>query len=263
MKRIQLFELEDAPWFPAWLREAMTLVLATMHRGLKTSRMIQPLLEKGLSASRTRRIVDLCSGGGGPMLDAHAELRKQFPDLQLLLTDLYPNEKVRTLIAARKDPQVSYHAQPIDAARVDAGLDGLRTMVGCFHHMPVDVAKAILRDAATSRRPLCIFELSDNSTPTALWWTAIPFVFILTLVITPWVRPLRWGQLFFTYVVPIIPLCVAFDGAASNPRTYTPDDLRELVADLESDHYHFEIGVLRKPGLPGGMSYLLGLPISN
>ena len=36
MKRIQLFELEDYPWFPHWLRACLTRLMVVMHQLLGT-----------------------------------------------------------------------------------------------------------------------------------------------------------------------------------------------------------------------------------
>ncbi len=47
-------------------------------------------------------------------------------------------------------------------------------------------------------------------------------------------------QLVFTYIVPIIPLCFAWDGAVSYARTYTLDDLDELLSGLRSEDYRWE-----------------------
>ena len=64
MKRIHLFEFEDFPWFPGWLRECMTLYIVTMHRLLRTDSALAPLLVRALKRSSTQQIVDLGSGGG-------------------------------------------------------------------------------------------------------------------------------------------------------------------------------------------------------
>jgi hypothetical protein len=61
-------------------------------------------------------------------------------------------------------------------------------------------------------------------------------------------------------VIPILPLIIAWDGVASNARTYTVSDLHELVADLQSDQYRWEIATIKAGLAPGRMIYLLGLP---
>ena len=108
-----------------------------------------------------------------------------------------------------------------------------------------------------SKEPICIYEISNNSHPTFLWWMEIPIIFIMALVITPFVRPLTWKQLIFTYLIPIIPLCFAWDGAVSNVRTYTLEDLDILLEGLESENYKWEKGKIKKKA---NKIYLLGIP---
>ena len=55
----------------------------------------------------------------------------------------------------------------------------------------------------------------------------------------------------------------AWDGAASNARTYTPDDVRELLAGHDTPGYRFEIGSHRVGHLPGKCSYVLGFPVGS
>jgi len=100
-------------------------------------------------------------------------------------------------------------------------------------------------------------EISDNSYPKALWWMAIPFNFLTCLFITPLVKPLTWQQLVFTYLIPVIPLCFAWDGAVSNARTYTLDDMDVLLEGLHSKSYRWEKGTIHGRSK---MLYLLGLP---
>ncbi len=82
-------------------------------------------------------------------------------------------------------------------------------------------------------------------------------IFLLAFFLTPFARPLTWRQLVFTYLLPVIPLCFAWDGAVSNARTYTLEDLDHLLAGLETDDYKWEKG--RITGKARKL-YLLGLP---
>jgi hypothetical protein len=65
-------------------------------------------------------------------------------------------------------------------------------------------------------------------------------------------------QFVFTYVIPVLPICIAWDGAASNARTYTKGDLEEMLKDLQAPDYSWEIGTVRGKNSPGPMLYLLG-----
>jgi len=230
-----------------------------MHQLLGVPADLAGLLGRALRHTGQSRIVDLCAGGGGPMLAVFEALRAQpgGGKLQLTLTDLYPNPELAAAVNARHDPALTYRLAPVDALNVPAGLLGVRTMVGSFHHMPPATARRILQNARDSEQAICLFELSDNRLPTALWWVSLPMIFLLVFFITPFARPLTWKQLVFTYLLPVIPLCFAWDGAVSNARTYTLADMDELLAGLETDGYTWEKGSL------GGQAkklYLLGLP---
>ncbi|WP_437302653.1 hypothetical protein [Sorangium sp. So ce388] len=259
MKRIHLFELEDFGWFPGWLRACMTRLLVTMHKLMGSSEKLAELLARALKESRASRIIDLCSGNGGPMLDVLRHLKEKpgFEHVQLTLTDLYPNEEAARSINGQEGSNVSYWLEPLDATKVDGETPGLRTMVSSFHHMKPDGARKILESAQKSRQPICIFEISDNSYPSFLWWTALPFSFLMCFFITPLARPMTARQLIFTYLIPVIPLCFAWDGAVSNARTYTLDDLDELLKGLGDEGYRWEKGVISGKGKK---LYLLGMP---
>ena len=259
MKRIHVFELEDFAWFPNWLRDCLTRLMVVMHRMVGSPDDLAELIGRALQHAPKPAIVDLCSGGGGPMLQVVERLKERpgMADLHVTLTDLYPNRTVAAAVNTSQAPNVSYHLAAVNAADVPAGLTGVRTLVGSFHHMLPDTARRILQDAQAHRQPICIYEISDNSLPTALWWVSLPLIFLMSFFITPFARPLTWKQLVFTYLLPIIPVCFAWDGAVSNVRTYTLEDLDILLKGLGTEDYTWEKG--RITGRAKKL-YLLGLP---
>ena len=264
MKRLNLFEFEDHPAFPSWLRDAMTRYIQTFHRVMKTPPAVADLATRALAFASEKRVIDLCSGAGGPMLDVIGVLRSRagLADVELCLSDLYPNQAAADHVAALGDPRIRYERESVDATQVGSRR-GVRTLIGSFHHLPIDAARSVLLDAARARQPLLVFELSDNSAPRVLWWAAIPVAFLMVALLTPLIRPLSLRQLALTYVIPLIPLFAAWDGAASNARTYTPDDVRELLAGHDTPGYRFEIGSHRVGHLPGKCSYVLGFPVGS
>ncbi|MCB9234435.1 MAG: hypothetical protein H6581_22465 [Bacteroidia bacterium] len=260
MKRIHLFEVEDFAWFPGWLRDCGTRYIVTMHKILGTAPQLAEILARGLRATNQNEILDLCSGGGGPMPEVVKLLEEKhgFKDLKLTLSDLYPHAAFSAEVNGKGDPDFKYLTTPVNAAEVPDNQEGLRTMVCSMHHMRPEVAKSILADAKADRKPICIFEISDNSFPKWIWWTAIPVNYIMTYFITLLVRPMTWQQLVFTYLIPLLPAFIAWDGAVSNARTYTLDDMKILLQGLETDDYKWEMGVIKGKGKK---LYLLGLPV--
>ena len=62
----------------------------------------------------------------------------------------------------------------------------------------------------------------------------------------------------WTYPVPILPLVAGFDGTVSILRTYSPAELSTLAQAFPA--YSWEAGVQAVPGMPGGVTYLIGIP---
>ena len=91
---------------------------------------------------------------------------------------------------------------------------------------------------------------------------ALPLVALMCFVFTPFVRPLTARQLIFTYAIPLIPMFWAWDGQASMPRIYTPEDFDELLHGLESEEYVWEKGEAKTPRGAKMGNYLLGFPAS-
>ena len=196
------------------------------------------------------------------MVEVSSGLRQEqgLETLEVVLTDLYPNHSAAAEIEALGLPHLRCEEESVDATRVPEHLEGVRTMICSMHHMPPPVAKEILSDAFAKRQPICIFEISDNGPPVWLFWLAMPFGFLMTLLLTPRVRPLTAHQLIFTYLIPILPLLIAWDGAVSNARTYTEEDLRLLITAVEYWEDSLEIVGIRRCRHPGEKVYLLGLP---
>lgn len=260
MKRLHLFELEDCAWFPAILRNCMTRYLSLLHRLVQTRELLVERLAPVLRTLPRPRIVDLGSGSGGPMPEVAEALRQRdgLSELSLTLTDVHPNREAAAQIRRLASPLIEYREAPLDAADVEPQLDGLRTMICSLHHARPERARHVLQAAARARQPFFAYELSDNGFPRPLWWLALPINILSVLLLTPFVRPLSAAQLLFTYVLPVLPLAIAWDGAVSNARTYTLDDLRELLRDIDSAGYRWDMGTLKGKG--GNKLYLLGMP---
>ncbi|MDG1174997.1 MAG: hypothetical protein P8N07_04275 [Flavobacteriales bacterium] len=257
MKRIQLFEIEDQSWFPAWIRDSMTRLINVMHKFLETKKDLSGLLKKVMDKTGKSKIVDLCSGAGGPVIDSVNILKEEI-NVNLTLTDLYPNKKVAAKLNSDSDDSVTYMELPVNAVDVPENLNGIRTMVCSLHHMRPETVEENLTNAQEAKEGFCAIEISDNSSPKVLWWLSIPFSFIISLIVTPMSKGLTLPQVFFTYIIPIIPICFAWDGAVSNARTYTMDDIEVILSKIRKPEYTWEPGVLK--GKKSKKMYLIGYP---
>ena len=72
-------------------------------------------------------------------------------------------------------------------------------------------------------------------------------------------RPKKLAWWVFTYLVPIIPFTVAWDGWVSHLRAYTPQEMLQMTRDF-SDSYSWEIRNFELQNGKFTVTCLLGLP---
>lgn len=264
MKRVQLFEFEDFNWFPSSIRNGMTRLIVILMRMIGTSKVVAGIIKSVNERHPIDQIVDLGSGSGGIMPDLHKRLKEENIELSILLTDLHPNREFVDQINSLNDSGLRFREESVDATKLGNVPGGLKTMMNSFHHMPPPAAKGILKSAFDNKQPLLVYELAENKIPLVLWWLFLPIslvvLMIMVLFMTPFVRPLNWQQLFFTYLIPVIPICYAWDGQVSMPRTYAFKDIEEMLEDLQSDNYKWEVKPAKNEKGKNSGYYILGLP---
>jgi hypothetical protein len=273
MRRLHLYEIHEQPWCPAEIRDGATDCLRAIATFTEQYRFVLPLLRQGVEKTGAPCIVDLCSGGAGPWLNLAPRLQKQLGrPVTVVLTDLFPNwQGTISSAAASGDGEtgsgderralpranVVYVPFVVDATQVPAALPGFRTLFTAFHHFDEDTARAILQSAVDEGQGIAIFEQTRRSFLALAVMLLLP---LLAALVTPFLRPLTWQRLFWTYVLPAIPLVLMHDGIVSCLRTYEPHELRELVEGIDGRAYAWQIGRVRSPLSPIGVTYLAGWP---
>lgn len=249
MRRLHLFEFNDQPWFPQVLREGETAYLATAYRLVPLARHWAEKIVAALNPGDRMEIVDLCSGAAGPVPALIDELERRGCKASVTLTDLYPNTRAAT------HPHMAWWPKTVDATRVPPELTGTRTMFSAFHHFRPEAARAILADAFQRRRSICIFEAGSGGLLGVATMLLVPLNVLAMMALA---RPFRWAHLLFTYLIPLLPLILFWDGVVSMLRMYSPEQMQRLTKDLRAPDYDWEAGRIHARGVPGGLPYIIG-----
>lgn len=214
---------------------------------------IIPLIGNILQKQSKAQMIDLGSGGGGGLIRLNEELRSLHPDLKIILTDLYPNFSAFEYTKGQAS-NFEYFPKPVDARNVPDDLKGLRTQFLSFHHFKPKDAIQILQNAVNSDESIAIFEAQERSIPSVLAMIFSPITVLLT---TPFIRPFKWGRILFTYLIPIVPIFVLWDGVVSAFRTYSVDEMNQLISQVENhETYNWEVNKIKSG--PGVILYLIG-----
>lgn len=256
MKRMHLVELEDLPWFPAVLRDGGTAYLEFAVRSSGHAKALIPTVLRGLAAASATRMIDLCSGGGGPVRLVTDALPTP---IDVVLTDLYPNPAAFAHAAEGSKARIEGRTQPVDATDVPQDLVGFRTIFNAFHHFRPEVARKVLADAVAKRQPIGVFEVVSREPLMLLAMLLTPLS--VTLSMPGW-RPFRWQWVLWTWLIPLMQPFVLWDGLVSWLRIYSVEELRELVAGIDSPDWEWEIGTIKLGSAPAHATYLLGRPLS-
>jgi hypothetical protein len=257
MPRLELREIHDHPAFPGPLRDLVTDGMQSLWEFGNTYKPILGRLLGGMERAGTREVLDLCSGGGGPWMRLAREPEmERSPPIAVRLTDKYPNRSAFERCGVISN-LLEFEASPVDATNIPAHLPGFRTLFSSFHHFGPEAARRLLGDAMENRRGVGIFELPRRSLRTIFMNCCIP---ALAVFLAPTIRPFRWSRLFWTWLIPMVPFVLFYDGIISCLRAYSRDELEQLISPLTAPGYEWQIGEERGRFLH--VTYLLGYPVS-
>jgi len=254
--RLHLFELEDQPWLPGIVRDLATDYLCFIQATFRLHRPTVPLLAEALRVTNQRQIVDLCSGGGGPVLQIQKALSVAGLSVTITLTDRFPNWRAFQKIEESSEKQVTFVRESVDARFLPDRLIGLRTIFNSFHHFRESDALKILLDAVEAGQPIAIFEYTERAALIVL--LTLILTPLLVALATPFIRQFSCSRMVLTYLLPLIPLTCWWDGVVSQLRAYTVEELETLTKKLPCDSYCWHSGTVSLPRSPGHLTYLLG-----
>jgi hypothetical protein len=259
LRRVHLFELHEQAWLPGSLRDAVTDILQWILNLTKTYAAAEPRLRAALKQSRASQVVDLCSGAGGPWLWMQERLAAQKTPVDVWLTDQYPNEALLRTLQKRtsRGRGLRYYLSPVEATRIPSDLQGFRTLFTAFHHFPPEKARTLVQQAVEHREGIAIFEVPRRSIMTVVGCFLFPIGAFLAV---PLMRPFRWSCLLWTYLVPLAPLILCFDGLVSCLRAYSLIELSEIAQIHTTEGYQWQFGEEQQGRFSFKVTYLVGFP---
>lgn len=258
MRRVQFIELHEQRWMPKLLRNTLTDFLHTVFTRYKVYAPAADLISRVMLKTGQRQILDLCSGGAGPLKQLLPELIAKVDEkVTMKLTDKYPNTSAFEHVAKHSSGRISYSPAPIDAKQISNKMQGIRTFFSSFHHFSPTEAEEILQDAVTNKAPICIFECTERKCTRLMMDLLIP---ISVLLLMPRVKNIGYKQLFFTYIIPVLPLLILFDGLVSNLRSYKVDELLAMTQSINNAEYYWECKNIKSGFNHCNLTYLIGYP---
>jgi len=257
MTRVHAFEFNDLSWFPISFRNSATDFLQFVANRFDIYKNVLPVIEKGIQSSGNNTIVDIASGGGGGLLKIAEHLKTRIPNLKIILTDYYPNIDAFKRTKAKQPEVFEYVEDSVNAMDVPQDLKGFRTQFLSFHHFKPKDAKAILQNAIDRNQAIGIFEAQQRDVKNLVERFLSP---LSVLILTPFIKPVKFDRMIFTYLIPVLPLITLWDGVISVLRTYTEAELKQMILELRNSAcFDWEVDVVKANSF--AILYLLGTPV--
>lgn len=260
MKRWNCKELHENSHCPEVLRDGMTSFLSFFAIHSKIFHAAYPKIIDMLNQLKENRIVDICAGGGLCSLRMLQKLQSimERGDLNLTLTDLYPN-KLWPKIQALGGPALRVVNEPVDARDSFTNLKGLHLMFAALHHFSPTEIVELLEAAVDNEQSLACFDYfqRDFKMEILLVFCAPILLFCTSFL----VYPFSWKRLFFTYIIPALPIMLMIDTFISRQRSYLVSELEQIIAQVDSGQkMQIEAGVLKFWYGIGKLHYITVLP---
>jgi len=254
VKRIQLFEIHDAAWLPSSLRDCITDYLQFSVEYFGIYKVTFPRVRQALKKTEHSELIDLCSGGGGPLLSLQKSLESEC--IGVTLTDKFPNLDAFENLKRLSKGVIGYESGSVDCINSLESRSRFYSMYTAFHHLSPKEGKRLLENICSTSSSIAVFEAPNRSIRSfLLLFPLIAFMFAAI----PWIKPFRWSRIFWTYLIPLAPLIAFFDGVISNLRSYSPEELAALIPTESESNYHWSIGYDR--GSWGTVvTYCIGIP---
>lgn len=217
--------------------------------------------------------VDFCAGAGGPTPFIEAELNARLAadgadtGVDFVLTDIAPHLSAWAA-AAKKSPHLHYVARSVDAANAPTDLlHGVATSDArppfrlfslAFHHFDDALGAQILRNTLDTSAGIAIFELTERTTASLLMNV---LTFPVGLLTNWWTFRRDAIMLACTYLLPVVPFVVSFDGLVSSLRTRTPDEVMRLLKTAgqgAEQEWEWTSGRVTHTWPIGQMTYVIG-----
>ncbi|KAI8589981.1 hypothetical protein BDZ88DRAFT_416584 [Geranomyces variabilis] len=270
LPRLHLLEFHEQPWVPATIRHSVARILTAFwvvqpaqlpsplrrlftHLGyLSPSLCVLPPIRRAVQTCGATCVIDCCAGSGGPTPVIERAynndtttttststrtnvVAKSAARTDFYMTDLFP-DVVAWKRAAGDRATLKYVESSVDATDPPAAvrdMKAFRAFFLSFHHFDDALAKRVVKSAMKGDG-FGVFELQSRTFTSLLSLVMLfPFTMLVTLI-TPSLRT-SLSHLFFTFVVPIVPLIVMVDGFTSALRTRTSAEILHMVNEAREE----------------------------
>ena len=252
--RVQSFEFGDQAWVPEFYHSVLRDFMGALYKAFGHHKLWTQAILDLCENNPNKTIKDPCAGSGHVNLMIRTALPASFTG-SFELSDLMIEKNIEFAkqINALKDSGISYKLQPTDATKSTPEDHSPKLFINSFHHFDHDQVGQILKHNAENGNDILILEYCRKSPDSLIAMFFGPVLFLLFLPFI-WNRKNRLPCVLFTYLLPLIPLMLLWDGIISCLRTYSAKDLHAILERENIPHEPIRSSLKRSALYPSGVT---------
>ncbi len=252
MIRLQIPQISNSCYVPEWFKNLINEFLDHIVRMVNANHPFIPLIEKAISEGVKHIYLFAPEVGGSSALIAK-KIKETSPHVEItVLNDLLSKKRLQYLIYLGEETLKDLKMQSIHE---EIKLNSLLISINHAHKLSDSEFIQHISYLQGKFDRILIGEGNNKSLRQVIGMTLI--VPLVILLMTPFIRPLRFSRLLLTYIWPVLPLAIVWDGLAALFRIRSPALLIKLAETLDSKKWKWSADKL--PNNRGGfIIYLLG-----
>jgi hypothetical protein len=263
-QKILSCECNDSPHCPQFIRESVLEVLGNSIRDAKVYENLAPRFIDFCTEHHIENILEIGAGSGeSTAVFVDAVIRHQQTPPHIYISDLLPMREVMRATAARYPDVLTPLEDSLDIRNPAAApAHDMRMVLSAFHHFDPEVVRTFFKAAQEQHIAVFIAEPFTNSLRAFFPMFLHGFISLARNGVQS--SRMRLVKFFFTFLLPLIPMCLLWDGLISMIRMYDEQGFMEIVKTLPESggayQWHYEEVTVP---LGGTASLFTGYPVAG
>ncbi len=254
---MRLFEFGDLDVIPDYYHVYLRNYLTFFYKLFGYYKLWVPAFSEFIREVDSRKFMECCSGAGEALKLVASELdKKEFEDIEFLLSDIKPHPEFVKKINQSNDLSFRYIDKAIDVTKIEDDFNYPKIFINSFHHLSVEQVEKIFKVNFDQGNEIIVMEYVRNTLMGYLSMLMGPIIVFLTL---PFVVRLKHLPLMaiFTYLIPLFPLMMLWDGCVSCLHEYSEKKLTQIVRRLNYSNVNIKASIKRNLFYPAGVSVII------
>ncbi|OGC79838.1 MAG: hypothetical protein A2145_03575 [candidate division Zixibacteria bacterium RBG_16_40_9] len=236
------FESHQQDWIPNSLKTIQLDGIFHISAFINSNQKFLTLFKEWQKKLRTKQLVDLGSGSGNLIKYIFENNQGYFSDLHFTLTDWEPQIKLFQRLKNKFPQNIGYLTQKVDIADAPEVIKNKAvTILTSFHELPKNKAFKTIFNLFNYSAGFFIYEPLNRN-----WFqlVKIPGIFLASLILPFKMKPWRWQNFFFSWLIPLVPFFHLHDSWVSFLRSYTVKDFRLWLEKLGNKDWDWVVDTI-------------------